>query len=74
MAIRARIENVTESKRVQQELTGRTTSVDRECGVMAAFQHVRTVFGDTAIIAGGEIVEPRRKQVLRVWKDATGWT
>jgi len=74
VAIRARLENVTESKRIQQELTGRTTSADRERGAMAAFQHIRTVFGDAAILTGGEIVEPRRKQVLRAWKDATGWS
>ncbi len=73
LAIRVRIENVSESKRIQQELTGRTTSADRERGAMAAFRHIRTTFGDRAIITGGEIVEPRRKQVLRAWKDATGW-
>jgi DNA polymerase IV len=73
VSIRVRIENVTESKRVQQELTGRTTSGDRSRGAMAAFQHIKTVFGDSAIQTGNELVEPRRKQVLRAWKDVTGW-
>lgn len=74
VAVRARLENVTVSKRIQQELTGRTTSDDRERGALAAFQHIRTVFGDTAIQTGSDLVEPRRKQVLRAWKEANGWT
>jgi DNA polymerase-4 len=71
VGIRIRLENVAQSKRVQQELTGRNS--EREKGAVAAFAHIRTVFGDTAIQTGGELVEPRRKQVLRAWKDATGW-
>jgi DNA polymerase IV len=73
-AIRVRLENTTHSKRIQQELTGRTTNSERQLGAIAAFQHIRTVFGDAAIQTGSDIVEPRRKQVLRAWKDATGWT
>lgn len=71
VGIRIRLENVSQSKRVQQELTGRNS--EREKGAIAAFAHIRTVFGDTAIQTGSDIVEPRRKQVLRAWKDATGW-
>jgi DNA polymerase-4 len=71
IGVRIRLENVTQSKRVQQELTGR--NADREKGAAAAFQHIRTVFGDGAIQTGRDVVEPRRKQVLRAWKDATGW-
>jgi nucleotidyltransferase/DNA polymerase involved in DNA repair len=73
-AIRVRLENTTHSKRIQQELTGRTSNGERQLGAIAAFQHIRTVFGDAAIQTGSDIVEPRRKQVLRAWKDATGWT
>ncbi|HTQ10831.1 MAG TPA: hypothetical protein VMI31_12215 [Fimbriimonadaceae bacterium] len=73
LGIRARLENVTEAKRIQRELTGHTTTADRERGALAAFQHIRTVFGDASIVTGCDIVEPRRKQVLRAWKDATGW-
>lgn len=74
VGMRLRLENVIQSQRIQQELSGKTTRSDRELGATAAFQHIRTVFGDAAIQSGSEIVEPRRKLVLRAWKDATGWT
>ncbi len=73
LGLRARLENVTCAKRVQQELSGCTTRSDRERGAAAAFNHIKTVFGDAAIAAGNELIEPRRKQVLRAWRDATGW-
>lgn len=74
IGLRVKLEQVSPIKRVQQELTGRTPQTEKLNGIASAFQHVRTVFGDTSIQSGNEVVEPRRKQVLKAWKDATGWT
>lgn len=73
LGLRVRLEDVTRSKRVQHELLGRASNYDRNSSIASAFQHVRTVFGDSSIVAGSEVSEPRRKRVLKAWKDATGW-
>lgn len=72
--LRARLENATKVERIQRELSGRTGEEERSRSASAAFQHVRTVFGDASVQVGGEIAIPRRTRVLRAWKDATGWT
>lgn len=71
--LRARLENATKIKRIQRELTGRTGEEERSRSIEAAFQHVRSVFGDASVKAGGEIEIARRARVLKAWKDATGW-
>lgn len=38
-----------------------------------AMRHVRSVFGPEAVLAAGEIEQPRRVRLLKVWKDALGW-
>ncbi|MHB8635443.1 MAG: DNA polymerase Y family protein [Fimbriimonadaceae bacterium] len=39
----------------------------------SALREIRTVFGDTSVRLGSEIVLSRRVKVLREWKHATGW-
>jgi nucleotidyltransferase/DNA polymerase involved in DNA repair len=34
---------------------------------------VRGVFGDGSVLIASQMVDSRRKQVLKVWKDALGW-
>ncbi len=38
-----------------------------------SLDRVRSTFGETAIQRASEIAEPRRKRVMRAWRDATGW-
>jgi len=72
--IRARMTNLQSSECFQRELSGAHSAAERSSSTAAAFQHIRTVFGDHAIEVAGQLKEPRRKQLLRFWKDATGWS
>jgi nucleotidyltransferase/DNA polymerase involved in DNA repair len=72
--IRARMSDLKPAERFQRELSGAHSAVERKSNTLSAFQHIRTVFGDHAIEVAGERKEPRRKQLLRFWKDATGWS
>lgn len=72
--IRARMTNLRPAEKFQRELNGAQGQNERQSTSQAAFQHIRTVFGDHAIEIAGERKESRRKRVLRSWKDATGWS
>lgn len=72
--VRARMPNLAKAERFQRELSGAHSAAERAAGTIAAFNHIRTVFGDHAIEIAGQLKEPRRKAVLRYWKDATGWS
>ncbi|HEY3780759.1 MAG TPA: hypothetical protein VGL56_06735 [Fimbriimonadaceae bacterium] len=72
--IRAIMINLEPARRFQRELTGAHTAEERVSSTVAAFNHIRTVFGDHAIEVAGQVREPRRKMLMRFWKDATGWS
>lgn len=38
-----------------------------------ALQSVQRLFGQQAVKVASDVVEPRRKLLLKAWKDATGW-
>ena len=68
-AIRLQMTNLKHNREKQKELIGHVHTNDA-----SAFQHVRTVFGDSAVLLGGDIPVPRRVKVLREWKNAIGWS
>ncbi len=72
--IRVRLEKVEPLIRVQKGWHGRIDSFERSRGIASACDQVRSVFGDSAVVTGSEVKVPRRKLVLKAWKDATGWT
>lgn len=72
--IRAIMVNLERAHRFQRELTGAHTADERTSSTVAAFNQIRTVFGDHAIEVASQVREPRRKQLMRFWKDATGWS
>ena len=75
LSITLRLPELKPARRVQLELEGNGRSRrDAEAVISAAFQHVRTVFGDGAIQVASQVVEPRRKRVLKAWRDVTGWS
>jgi DNA polymerase-4 len=74
LELRVQMPNLKATERFQRELTGAHSQKERANSASAAFAHIRTVFGDSAIAVAGQLAEPRRKQLLRVWKDATGWS
>jgi nucleotidyltransferase/DNA polymerase involved in DNA repair len=71
--LRVRMRNLKKARRVQLDMSGGRSKSERRLSADAAFTHIRTTFGDAAITTGEEMHEPRRKRLLRVWKDATGW-
>ncbi|HEY0866443.1 MAG TPA: hypothetical protein VGE01_03635 [Fimbriimonas sp.] len=73
VGVRVRMPNLEKAQRVQLELEGQRSLSDRELSAAAAFQHIRRVFGDTAVMVAGQMPEPRRWKLLRLWKGATGW-
>jgi hypothetical protein len=72
--IRVRLEKVEPLNRVQKGWHGRIDSSERSRGIASACDQVRSVFGGSAVVTGSEVKVPRRKLVLKAWKDATGWT
>lgn len=70
--IRVRLPEVTRATRTQPTLEG--SRKEREVGAAAAMKHVKTTFGDASIQIAGELAEPRRRKVLRAWRDTLGWS
>lgn len=70
--IRAVLPYLTRAKSVQRSLD-QNLYTDRKLSVEIAARKVQSSFGKSSIALGCEIVEPRRKRVLRAWKDARGW-
>lgn len=69
--VRVQMPNLTKAKRRQTDLYG--ALAEKAAGNATALSQVRQVFGDYAVRLASEVVEPRRKRLLKVWKDATGW-
>jgi len=72
--IRIKLSNLKPAERFQCELSGAHSASERSSSTNAAFNHIRTVFGDHAIEVASERKEPRRKLLMRAWKHATGWS
>lgn len=75
LSITLRLPGLRPARRVQLELqSGQRSRQDSAEGVANAFQHVKSVFGDSAVQVASQMVEPRRKQVLKAWRNVTGWS
>ena len=72
--IRVYLTNIRPADKFQRLLTGDHSRCERLNSTRATLNHIRTVFGDRAIEVASEIKEPRRKLVMRAWKNATGWS
>jgi protein ImuB len=73
-AVRVRLPNVQNSKRVQLGLNGERSRSDMEHGTAVAVGHVKSVFGEGAIQLASQIKEPRWKLVRRAYSAVNGWT
>lgn len=71
--IRVLMVSLANVPRVQRDLTGRTPNEQRGASAEAALRSLRTVFGDQSVVQATEIQMPRRVQVLKEWKESTGW-
>ena len=60
------------SRSIQRSLD-QTIYSDRKISVEIAAQKVQSSYGVGAIKLGSQWEEPRRKQVLKAWKEARGW-
>src|SRR5438105_8488027 len=74
LTLRIRLSNLQPAEKFQRELSGAYCASERISSTHAAFNHIRTVFGDHAIEVASERKEPRRKLLMRAWKHATGWS
>ena len=57
----------------QRSLQGEVSTTQRKTNLSHALHAVREVFGDRAVIPAAQKPELRRRKVLRVWKESTGW-
>ncbi len=73
VSLRVLMPDLQRVPRVQRDLTGHTPDAYRKASAEAALKSVKTVFGDKAVVQGGEIEIPRRIRVLKEWKESTGW-
>ncbi|MDX2065847.1 MAG: hypothetical protein SFX74_08915 [Fimbriimonadaceae bacterium] len=76
--LRASLPDVFSVPRIQRVLDRSLDRHDRERAIQdkavaGAVSKVRAAFGDSQVALAAQVAEPRRKQVLRVWRDATGW-
>jgi DNA polymerase-4 len=71
VGIRVALSNLCKSKRKQLDLYG--SIAEKTTSKAQAISQLRNAFGHQALLSGSDIQEPRRKRVLRAWKDATGW-
>lgn len=70
VVIRAILRPLEPCQRDQLQLDGARQS---STAIGFALSRVRTAFGDSAVQQATHVVDPRNKQVLKAWKDATGW-
>ncbi|HRF58413.1 MAG TPA: hypothetical protein PLH94_00705 [Fimbriimonadaceae bacterium] len=74
VGIRARLGDLTRSKRVQKTLVAPRAGARETQGLDHALDRVIACFGVERIQKASERIEPRRLRVLRAWKEATGWS
>lgn len=71
--IRVRMPNLQPAKRKQANLYTWKASDQRQAAEHAVGQ-LHQAFGLDSIMKASDVAEPRRKRVLKVWKDAIGWS
>lgn len=72
-SIRVRLPNLSQSSRTQGALQVGLSARERERSAENAFRIVRAAYGEVSVQRASEMPEPRRKKVLRCWRDAIGW-
>jgi hypothetical protein len=70
--MRLRMPHLTTAVRRQTGL-GITANGERAGELESVVSRVAGAFGSQSVQLAAAIEEPRRKRLLRVWKDATGW-
>jgi nucleotidyltransferase/DNA polymerase involved in DNA repair len=73
LAIRVRLLELTRLRQTQANLEGNLSKDESDRSVFVALEKVRHTFGDSVVLAGADLPDPRRVRVLRSWKHATGW-
>lgn len=71
--LRVRMPNLQPARRRQANLYTWRAS-DQTLATEQAIGRLREAFGAGCVVRASEIVEPRRKRVLRAWRDAIGWS
>jgi nucleotidyltransferase/DNA polymerase involved in DNA repair len=72
-SIQVRILGVKKAKGVQARLDGQFGVEERTPRTDAALRQLRGAFGNACVLTGSELFEPRRKKLLRLWRDIGGW-
>lgn len=71
-ALRIQLCELSKVDRKQNSLyVSRTESID---AVASSIKQVRKTFGTTVVRQGSEIPRTRRQELLRAWRNATGWS
>lgn len=65
----AQLDRLEPHKSSQQDLFVAASRTDSQ----AALESLKNVLGNKSIVLASEIEAPRREQVLKVWRNATGW-
>lgn len=65
----AQLDQLEPHKSSQQDLFVAASRTDSQ----AALESLKSAFGKQSIVLASEIEAPRREQVLKVWRNATGW-
>jgi len=65
----ARLDRLEPLKSSQQDLFVATTYTEKS----AALASIQASFGQKSVVLASEIVASRREQVLKAWRNATGW-
>ncbi len=73
VAIRVSLPDLEKASRAQNDLSGFYSRSARSQTAESALRSVRAAYGDESVRIAGELPQPRRMRVLRVWRDATGW-
>lgn len=69
----ARAEDLKPAPVFQKTLMGGSAKEERAHSIRATLGAVRASFGDESICLGRQLPAERRVQVLRAWRNATGW-
>ena len=73
VSLRVQMPNLVHATRKQSNLYT-LKSQERLHDAEIAFTQMRQTFGSDAVLSAAQMPEPRRKRVLKAWKDALGWT
>ena len=72
-AIRLILPNLTKANRKQQTFATLISTSERQNRAQAVLQTLKSSLGEQSILTASEVEEPRRKKILRMWREATGW-